>query len=50
MLGLQVVSLNQARKYFAGGLGTQTAALAFGGNNPPQDYALTEQYDGVFLD
>ena len=39
--------LNTARKYFAGSKsGTQTAALAFGGNTPPQDYALTEQYDG----
>src|SRR6056300_782354 len=37
--------LNTAR-YYAGGAGTQTAGLAFGGNTPTVT-ANTEQYDGT---
>ena len=37
-------ALNTAR-YYVGHAGTQTAALAFGGENPY--YAVTEQYDGT---
>src|SRR6056300_1388156 len=37
--------LNTARS-FLGGVGTQTAGLAFGGNVPPVTGA-TEQYDGT---
>ena len=38
-------NLNTARS-LAGGSGTQTAALAFGGNSTPGDKTVTEQYDG----
>ena len=41
-------NLNQARKYLAGSnSGTQTAALAFGGNTPPGNFDLTELYNGT---
>jgi hypothetical protein len=36
--------MNTARQYL-GGTGTQTAGLAFGGENPPTTGA-TEEYDG----
>jgi hypothetical protein len=39
-------SLNTARGGGLGGAGTQTAALAFGGNIPPETGA-TEEYDGT---
>jgi hypothetical protein len=42
-------NLNTAR-YALGGAGTQTAALAFGGNPPDPSVALTESYNGTSLD
>jgi hypothetical protein len=40
--------LNTARYYIAGA-GTQTAALAFGGNVDPPTTGATEEYDGCYL-
>jgi hypothetical protein len=37
--------LNTARRVL-GGCGTQTAALAFGGDTPPGLTGATEEYDG----
>ena len=38
-------SINTARPQITG-LGTQTAALGFGGSLPPPQTAITESYDG----
>jgi hypothetical protein len=46
LLGQQLIpGLNTARNAL-GGAGTQTAALAFGGDNPPPVTGATEEYDG----
>jgi hypothetical protein len=40
--------LNGKILYSVAGAGTQTAALAFGGNNPPAgNSGATEEYDGT---
>jgi hypothetical protein len=48
LLGQQFSSKYEySRAFLIGGAGTQTAALAFGGNGP---IAVTEEYNGSNLD